>query len=150
MKLPPKPRTPPIVARALMAMSLGLPVYGCAPFVPSRIGPPPCEDHGGWSGRVVGKQSKELANVEVTLTMNGATRVYKTDDAGEFYVPTTMSGDGGGPASATIPGHIVDRVELRGGECYGHKSITILADGDETNEINKINTTNNGSNSIVD
>lgn len=98
----------------------------------------------------MGKDGKGLANVEVTLTMNGVTRVYKTDDAGQFQVPASDGGESIGPASATIPGHVVDRVDMGGEQCYGRKRVTILADGDETNEINKINPTNNGSNSIVD
>ena len=123
MKLPPKPRTPPIVTRALMAMSLGIPACGGnAPVIPSRIGPPPCENYSGMDGRVVDIEGREVPNVEVALMMNGQTRVYKTDALGGFDV---VGAGGVGPVSAMVPGHKVERVDVRDGTCYGPATLTV-------------------------
>ena len=124
-----------------MAMSLGLPVYGCAPTIQPRIGPPPCEDYGGWAGHVLDKDGKGLANVEVTLTMFGQTRVYKTDDEGQFSIPGSGAEVGPGTASATIPGHVVNRVEMFAGGCRGPRIVSVQVDREEPIK---------GSNSIVD
>ncbi|HRI68741.1 MAG TPA: hypothetical protein PK156_31145 [Polyangium sp.] len=136
MKLPPKPRTPPIVARALMAMSLGIPACGGGgaahpDYVPSRIGPPPCENYAGWRGAVVGMNGQTLANVEVTLTMGGQTRVYTTDAYGRFSVGGSPGEDVVGPASATIAGHVVNGVDVYGGSCMSPKTLTVRVDGND-------------------
>lgn len=142
-KLPPKPRTSPLVTRTIVAMSLGVPALGCTtPVVPSRIGPPPCDRSGAARAFVVtDEQSEKVRNVDVTLTIDGQTRVYKTDNWGEFQVQgvrevasgpsaVVLPDDGAQPpkqerATAVVTDYEVIRVDVRPGSCYESANITI-------------------------